>query len=506
MKTAILLRLYIFSGILLFHHFTKAQNVGDVFFSSPQIHEVYMNFTQINFWDSLLAYKPLEQYMQASLVVDNISYTNVGIKFKGNSSYNNSSVKKPFKVDLNEFGGALTLDGLKKFNLNNGFKDPTFLREKLALDFYQQQHIYAPRCTYAKVYINGAYWGLYTLVEEIDKHYLNSNANFNNKEGNLFKGDPNGSLQWVNNSPSSYYSNYELHTNETINDWSDLVHLIDKINNSGNDLYDSLETVLNTSNFIKQWAAYNLFVNLDSYLGSGHNYFIYHDTLSNKFEWIAWDVNEAFGNFNMGLTTAQLKTLSMFYLPNPPNGRPLIQKMLGNMQYKNEYIATFCLWLENDFSNAALDIKIDSLANAIRADVYADTKKFFTNQQFDDNITMDMGNTMGLKPFISSRRSALLAELALNNCTMSISEKTDKHNLFTLFPNPSDGYLNLLFTSTNTSDKINITISNTLGQQIYEKSFTGSKTVSIKLQQEAGIYFISTSISGKTQTSKLILY
>ena len=73
MKTAILLRLYIFSGILLFHHFTKAQNVGDVFFSSPQIHEVYMNFTQINFWDSLLAYKPLEQYMQASLVVDNIS-------------------------------------------------------------------------------------------------------------------------------------------------------------------------------------------------------------------------------------------------------------------------------------------------------------------------------------------------------------------------------------------------------------------------------------------------
>ena len=51
-------------------------------------------------------------------------------------------------------------EGLKKFNLNNGFKDPTFLREKMTLDFCRRHGITAPRCTYANLYRNDTLWGL----------------------------------------------------------------------------------------------------------------------------------------------------------------------------------------------------------------------------------------------------------------------------------------------------------------------------------------------------------
>ncbi|MBK7910817.1 MAG: CotH kinase family protein [Bacteroidetes bacterium] len=74
-----------------------------------------------------------------------------------------------------------------------------------------------------------------------------------------------------------YYNRCELDNNETANDWSDLIRLIDKINNSGTAFHDSLAEVLNTWPFFRHWAADNLFANLDSYIGSGHNYFIYHE-------------------------------------------------------------------------------------------------------------------------------------------------------------------------------------------------------------------------------------
>ena len=106
-----------------------------------------------------------------------------------------------------------------------------------------------------------------------------------NNGGNLFKGDPQGSLMWKGSNPASYYADYELHTNNIANDWTDLVKLMDNINNLPTSIFhDSLETKLNTNSFIRQWAARNLCVDLDAYFHAPHNYYLYHNTVSNKFE------------------------------------------------------------------------------------------------------------------------------------------------------------------------------------------------------------------------------
>ena len=281
---------------------------------------------------------------------------------------------------------------------------------------------------------------------------------------------------------TSYYPKYELHTNEIANDWTDLEELIDKVNNSGTYFYDSLETILNTNTFIEHWAAMNLFANLDSYIGSGHNYFVYHDTLSDKFEWISWDVNESFGNFNMGMTTTQIKNLSMFYVSSPSSSRPLVQKMLTNATYKNLLINTFCQWLQYDFSNAALDGKVDSLANAIRADVYADTKKFFTNTQFEDNLNMDINvpgtpggsDIIGIKSFFTERRAALITELFNNGCYVGLEENVAADNLLIAYPNPATNQVTIEFTSGKKENSISIynasgrTVINKLSDEPFE--------------------------------------
>ncbi len=498
MKLKKLLPLFLIS-ISLLSSKTKAQTEGDIFFGQAIVHDIYMTFPQTNYWDSLVANKPLDLYLKGDVTIDGVIYPNVGIKFKGNSSYSNPSTKKPFKIDLNEYGSTSELDGIKKFNLNNGFKDPSFMREKLALDFYNEHGLAAPRCSYTRVYLNGIYWGLYMFVEEANKTFLDDR--FGNKQGNMFKGDPSGDLRWYGTAASSYYAKYELHTNETANDWTDLVDLIDNINNSASNFQDSLEVALNTSSFIRHWAAMNLFVNLDSYIGSGHNYFIYHDTLANKFEWVSWDVNESFGNFNMGLTNTQLKNLSAYHVSTPSTNRPLVQKMLAVPSYKSTLTDVFCQWLQYDFSNAALDSKIDSLANAIRTDVYADGIKFYSSADFETNLTSDVGMIMGIKTFITDRRNALIAELFLNGCYVGVNENSSENNPFIVYPNPANDFITINFNLTQTENAIRIY--NSLGQEISKlTSQNTSEKIDIS-EFPSGMYLIKVNENGYSKFQKI---
>ncbi len=480
----------------------KSQNTaGDGVFAQTSVHDVYLNFAQTSYWDTLLANYTLDVYTRGSVTIDGFTYSDIGAKFKGNSSYNNPSNKKSLKVGMDEFVSGQKHDGLKKFNLNNSFKDPTFMREKLMLDFCLKLGIPAPRCTYARVYLNNVYWGLYTFVEEINKTFLEDW--FTDKRGNLFKGDPSGDLKWYGALASSYYAKYELKTNETTNDWSDLVRLIDKLNNTtATSFHDSLEDVMNTPNTIKAWAASNLFSNLDSYLGSGHNYYIYDDSLSFKFNWIVWDVNEAFGNFNMGMTVPQIEALSMFYISNPPTNRPLYNKMLANTTYKNQYIQEVCNMVSTYFDNSWMDPKIDSIANIIRPDVYSDPIKFFTNQNFEDNISMMItvigtpggSNLPGLKSFIQNKHAALVTELATQGCAVGINELI-ANNSVQIYPNPANDLIYI--TSTEQIDLIQVV--DLAGQIVLSHKVTGNTSVSFSIGElAAGSYLLK--VNNRTNT------
>jgi hypothetical protein len=480
-----------------------AQNPGDSLFGSSAVHNIYFTFSQANFWDSLTAYYTQDKYLKCDMTIDGTTVTNIGLKLKGNSSYNNPSDKKSFKVDLNEFVSAQKYDGLKKFNLNNGFKDPTFMREKVMLDFCNSKNIPSPRCTYANVYLNNQPWGLYMIVEEVNKTFLKTW--FNDNDGNLFKGDPTGDLKWLGANESSYYTKYELETNETQNIWSDLVHLIDEINNTPPSEYrDSMDAVLHTQEYIQAWAATNLFANLDSYMGSGHNYFVYHDSTTNKFRWIVWDVNEAFGNFSMNLTIQQLEQLSLFHVPSPQTNRPLNMKMVQDPYYKGYLAFVACEYIRNGFTTTEINAKIDSIANVIRPHVYADPKKFFTNQQFESNINTNMGNIPGLKPFIANRRTALINELFSYGCYVGV-EETGGNGGISVYPNPFNG--SIVIRGSFGAETIQLKLYSMLGQEVAAASLAGSSELELDLSGKelpAGVYFLEVSSFSWSRTLRLV--
>lgn len=488
-KLAFLLLFIAFSAI-------RSQNaVGDVIFGSAIVHEVYLNFTQTGYWDSLTANYTADTYMKCNVVFNGTSLPSCGVKFKGNSSYNNPSNKKSFKLDFNEYVSGQKYDGLKKLNLNNGFKDPTLMREKLMLDFLNRAGVAAPRCTYAKLYINNVYWGLYTLVEEVNKDFLDDR--FSDDKGNLFKGDPTGDLKWYGSSVSTYTSKYELHTNETQNNWTDLVYFIDKINNSpAASFSDSLNKIFIVQPWLRSWAASSIFANLDSYIGSGHNYYVYHDSLTNKFNWITWDVNEAFGNFNQGMSVTQLENLSVSYTGGGPNNRPLCNKILADVNLKNNYLNEVCYLTGFHFLQSYWFPRIDSIAAVIKPHVYADNNKFFSNAQFDANIDTTItvvgnpgGSSIpGLKSFINRRRVSLVNQMIAANCMVGIEETNDDNGSVILYPNPNSGRFRIDHVKENSV----ISVTDIVGKElpVAEKHYEDHRYY-LKLENlRSGVYFV----------------
>ena len=503
----------------------KAQvTAGDNLFNVTQIHTVNINFSQSNYWTLLVNNKAYDDandsssYIPAQVIVDGTTLDSVGIQFKGNSSYYNyPGNKKPFSLSFDQYKNNQKYDSLSSINLNNCYQDPTFMREKLFLDFLNSKGLSAPRSNYAKVYINGTYWGLYQLGERINKPFCKDR--FGNKGGNLFKGD-NGSGACADlkyhGTLTSYYNCYTLKTNTTANNWGDLINLTKQINTTTSSQFkDSVDKVLNANSFIGSWAACNMFVDFDSYsFRFVHNYYIYHNTTTNKFEWINWDASTVFGMDVPG-TVGSIESKSIFYIEPNVTDRPLANRMLSNTAYKNQYVAFVCDFL-NTFNPTVLNPKIDSIYNLIKNDVYADPQKMYSNSDFDNNITSNIvvSSTTypGLKSFILNRSTNIQNELTTlgYNCSaiLAVNDIKQDEIALSVYPNPTSGSFFIDYTLKH-NDNVSIRITDILGKSIFNEAYkmqnSGTHKCVVSAVLENGLYSLSITTNNNIVNKKIIV-
>jgi spore coat protein H len=407
------------------------KDFGKEFFEKDSIHTIRLTFSQCNYWDSLTVYKKLldsinvSNYIQASVSIDGKSFYACGIRFKGESSYDfYPGKKKPFRIKFNRFIKNQDFKGLDELNLTNNFKDPTMIREKLYLDIMNRERIPAPRATFAKVYINDKYWGLYMVNENIDDTFLETR--FNDKRGNLYQGEPMANFVYLGSDPSKYYNRYVLKTNLKKNDWTDLVRFIRTINDttvSQEEYVRKLEAVFNLDKCLRAWAINNLIGNIDAYnMFYPHNFYIFHDSVTFKWHWISLDGNYAFAAWNPVKTLPSLVQMSILIPDSVPykEPRPLLEHTLGkNKIIQKRYIAIVQELLNHEFNPEKLTQAIDSISARIRVSVYADNNKMYSNNDFDTNLgntlgdPLDPGNFIpGLKSFITERIRSVEMQIA----------------------------------------------------------------------------------------------
>jgi len=168
-------------------------------------------------WEDRLRRLDEAEYLLADLVVDGEEYPDVGLRIKGNSSARGSERKVPLSLKMDAEVPGQDLLGYDTLNLNNGFVNPTFTREVLTLTRLRAAQP-MPRSAHARVYANGAFFGLYTLVEQIEGTFVR--AWFGSADGTLIKADapagggvPGGfrsELSWLGEDLAAYRAAYEI--------------------------------------------------------------------------------------------------------------------------------------------------------------------------------------------------------------------------------------------------------------------------------------------------------
>ena len=277
---------------------------GNNFYNPTIIHEINMTFEDSGFWDSLLVNygdsssfsgSDIKWVLANTITIDGTTLDSVGVRFRGKSSFRHASkFKKPFKIDMNEYVKGQDYDGMKKFNLHNGSCDPGQLRDFMAYNIMRTAGVKAPRVTHARVSINGQYWGLYSIIEQIDKTFVKNN--FSNGSGNLYKNNAWSQLEWLGTELALYKEDIELKTNEAADDWSDYLELVDVLNNSPDSTFaEEIQKVLDVENYLRVLAVDIALNNWDSYVENRRNWYIYHNPETDLFEWIPWDYNLSMG-------------------------------------------------------------------------------------------------------------------------------------------------------------------------------------------------------------------
>ncbi len=373
----------------------------------------------------------------------------VGFRLRGNTS--RFSQKKSFKISFNEYEPGRRYQEVKKINLNGQHNDPTLVREKLFYDSWKNAGLAERRTSFVRMYINQVYYGLYSNLEEFDKDWLD--RVYGDKSGNLYKCTYPADLvyhgtnqQTYKNIQSSSYTDgraYDLQTNETADDYSDLVDLITLLDKPADSLFAvQIETKINIDGLLKAFALDVASGNWDDYMYNMNNYFLYHRTDTDKFEFITYDTDNTFGVDWVNRDWATRDCLDWI---SHSQSRPLAEKILSVPQFRSKY-QQYLNTITQTITNPDIIFPyIDSMETLITGPAIEDTFRSldygYSVADFHNGFvqSIDYHTPYGVKPFLALRYTSTLQQLETASVPGNIAVTLPVY----IFPNPADDFITI---------------------------------------------------------------
>jgi len=356
-------------------------------------------------------------YYQNEYINDTLEQ--VGFRLRGNTS--RISEKKSFKLDFNHFVPGRDFYGLEKINLNGEHNDVSIIRSKLSWDIFESIGMVATRANHIEVYINDIFYGLYISVEHIDDTFLSKN--FSDDSGNLWKCLWPANLGYRGSNPSDYHPwvddnrPYDLKTNDDEYDFTQLARLIHIINNDP----DSLEHVLDVSEFIKYLAINILTGGWDDYRSLQNNFYLYHQPNIDRFLLIPYDYDNTFGVDWFSIDWDVIDPYTYYLIADTE--RPLADIIFNNVSYRNLFSRYLRFFIDHVFNINEWGDWIDNTKEMIDSSAYYDTYRTldygftyndFTSSFSASNYTNQHIKT-GLKEFVINRVSSLENQITFSD-------------------------------------------------------------------------------------------
>lgn len=376
---------------------------------------VSLTFTQANYVTLLTSGRTTGSNVYCSLVTLDNGATNLGAgaRYKGNSSFNLGGNKKSINVELDWVNPASDLMGYSTFNLNNAASDFTIQREALYFTI-MSRYTPCPKAAMARVNINNAFSGVYTLVQQENGQLINEWFPSNNGDrwrtpnaaggggGTGGFSGSNSALSYLSTTNiATYRTYYDLRTTNSNTNvaWGRLVNAIQVLNTTPtNQLRDKVEDVLAVDNWLWFLATEIIFADDDSYWNKGADYSFYFEPESGRIHPVEHDGNEAFivGDVNLSPLVGYNATGGSATLGN----RPLLHRLLPISELRQRYLAHMRTVLQESYHPAVLTPFINSLTSLSVTSIVADPSKNFTMLQYTSAV-------VALKMFVTNRYNFL---------------------------------------------------------------------------------------------------
>jgi hypothetical protein len=403
----------------------------------------FFDFENADWEAELAAFYNTDVEVPAALTVDGRVFRDVGVRFRGNSSYFivPPGRKRSLNVSLDFVHDNQQLGGYRTFNLLNANQDPSFLRSVL-YNHIAREYLPAPKANFVRVVINGESWGVYPSVQQFNKDFARDF--YGTPDGARWKSPPQGrgGLQYLGDDPAPYKRAYEIKSKDDPAAWDALVNLARVLNTTPPEqLEAALAPILDVDETLRFLAVDVALVNGDGYWTRGSDFSLYRDP-KGRFHITTHDANETFsggGGFALapGLGGVPPPPPPPGFVVAPPPGgadpqrggrggrggpggpggpggadldplvglndatKPLRSKLLAVPALRARYLGYV-----RDIATTWLDWqKLGPVAEGYRAliaaDVKADTKKLDSYEAFESSLQT-------LRSFAERRRGVLL--------------------------------------------------------------------------------------------------
>ena len=364
-------------------------------------------------------------YAKTKVVIDGLSLPDTGMRFKGNSSYRFASrgLKRPFKIDTNRFAKGQKLYGRTKLNFSNAFLDSAFMKEKLGYELYHAAGMPTPGVGWADVTltIEGLAekkpLGIYVIIEQMDDRYIGQNLGKASKGSLLMKPESMDDWRYLGEEPKAY-ERYNIKLGEKNTDqirrFAKLLKLVEQ--GSDDEFAREIGKRMNLEQFAGYLAATSILVNIDSYIGMPHNYYLLMDKADGKLRMLPWDLNETFGTFTMGRSP---EMLAKWDIDRPwISKRRLSERLFETESFRKRYRTAVAKLMKEHFTEEKLFERIDTFEKAITPHIKKDEiGKGFSGMQMGINgdsngVNMAVDRRVfAIKPFILQRITSVNDQL-----------------------------------------------------------------------------------------------
>ena len=344
------------------------------------IPEIHIDVSRVQ-WNRLLTLYDINAYttqyvMATATFVKEGEITvidSVGLRLKGNTSRRRPEGWQGHMHETNNtewhhvhFGVNLrkyvddddhTIQGVRKLHLKWFKDDPMYVREKFCYDLFKRAGVWtAIRDNYCRLWVHvegdsqEAYYGVYEMLEPIDKRYLKDRKKrFGASDGYLWKcrnaaaglNNPNGDIWYDDDTDDRHAYTLETQTEEFDSARLQLVDFMDKLCNfSDNDFYNWIKQVTDVDLLLKTYAV-NVAVGMwDDYWNNANNYYIYFNargTSGYKFYLIPYDYDNTLGtSLRCGVQDDSGRQDPLHW---GRDNNPLIARMLKFNDFKAKYVA-----------------------------------------------------------------------------------------------------------------------------------------------------------------------